>query len=314
MTLQNENKTKSHAVDREIPTEPDTTGENAAQFLFHILNQDSPLKIVDVGANPVNEPPYAAMLKDGRCEVYGFEPHPAAYDQLIAEKGPNEHYFNLAVGDGTQQQLYIIKPSGLTSTVPLEPKGFHYLGHWLGALDNITTVPVDTVRLDDVDELPDIDVLKIDIQGGEKLVFENARKKLANAAVVITEVRHSQLYKDEPMFGGLDLELRAQGLIFHKFMDNKPVVLNSSQFERLKVGGNRNQLVDGDAAYICNLLDPDSLSTAQIKSLAMAGHDIVRSYDLVARCLDLLVARDEVGETAPAQYVDHLPQHFRRDV
>ena len=291
----------------------DETGQVAAQFLFESFNSDDVPNILDVGANPVNEPPYAAMLEAGRCKVYGFEPHKGAFDELMANKGPNEHYFNSAVGDGNSHDLHIVKPSGLTSLLPLRPEGFSYLGHWMGALDNITKERVETVTLDSMDELPSIDVIKIDIQGGEKMVFEHGASKMADAVTVITEVRHSQLYEDEPMFGGLDQELRKQGLIFHKFYDNKPVVLNNSQFKRLNVGGNRNQLVDGDAVYICNLLEPEKVTSKQIRMLAMAAHEIFRSYDLTTRCLDILVERKEVEANTPERYVDNLPQHFRRD-
>ncbi len=291
----------------------DDTGEIAAAYLFDALLTGEIPNIVDVGANPVNEPPYAKMLAAGRCNVYGFEPHQGAYEELLKNKGPNEYYFNTAVGDGKRHDLQIVKPSGFTSLLPLAAEGFDYLGHWTGAADSVTVETVETVKLDDVVDLPEIDLVKIDIQGGEKIVFQNGRNKMSQAVTVISEVRHSQLYHGEPMFGGLDTELRDQGLIFHKFYDNKPVVLNNSQFKRLNVGGNRNQLVDGDAVYICNLISPDDISSRQLRMLAMVSHEVFRSYDLTTRCLDLLVAREEVSPDAPEAYVDRLPAHFRRD-
>ena len=56
-----------------------------------------------------------------------------------------------------------------------------------------------TVALDKIADLPAIDCVKIDIQGGEKIVFENARRVMANAVAVIVEVRWMQLYEGEPM-------------------------------------------------------------------------------------------------------------------
>jgi len=52
----------------------------------------------------------------------------------------------------------------------------------------IERVPLETRRLDDVDEIAHLDLLKIDIQGGEVAVFRNGHKKLAEAVAIQTEV------------------------------------------------------------------------------------------------------------------------------
>lgn len=51
-----------------------------------------------------------------------------------------------------------------------------------------STREVETVRLDDVPETASVDLLKIDIQGGELMVFQNAERRLADALVIQTEV------------------------------------------------------------------------------------------------------------------------------
>jgi len=298
---------------KDYPRQQEDLGQVASDYLINVLKSETLPNILDVGANPVNEPPYLAMLQSGHCNIYGFEPHPGAFAELMENRGEHEFYFNDAVGDGKEHTLQITKPSGFTSLLNLSKKGFDYLGHHQGALDGIEEEPMGTVRLDDVEGLPRIDVVKIDIQGGENMVFENGHDALKDAVAIITEVRHSQLYEDEAMFGGLDRELRGQGFIFHKFLANKRVVLGNSQFKRLNVGPNRNQYIDGDAAYICNLLDPASISTDRIKLLAIVAHDLLRSYDLVTRCLDILVEREVVDADVPEKYVDALPAHHRRE-
>jgi hypothetical protein len=70
-------------------------------------------------------------------------------------------------------------------------------------------------KLDDLEEIQVLDYLKIDVQGGELSVFRSGRAKLADAVVVQTEVSFIQLYKGQPTFGEVDLELRRQGFVPH---------------------------------------------------------------------------------------------------
>ncbi len=60
-----------------------------------------------------------------------------------------------------------------------------------------------------------MDYLKIDVQGSELAIFQNGRRRLADAVVIQTEVSFLPLYKKQPVFGQIDLELRGQGFIPH---------------------------------------------------------------------------------------------------
>ena len=68
--------------------------------LVKILAPQRLTRVVDVGANPLSPPPYAPLLAAELCEVWGFEPQPEAFAQLVAEAGPHEHYLPHAVGSG----------------------------------------------------------------------------------------------------------------------------------------------------------------------------------------------------------------------
>jgi FkbM family methyltransferase len=145
--------------------------------------QDLPvINIVDVGANalaggagePPPQPPYQSLLDKGLALLVGFEPDPAAFLKLQAIKGPRERYLPVAVGDGKRHQLRLCKMSGMNSL--LAPNFdllnlVHRHGAWAQVM---SVVDVDTSRLDDIAEIEAMDYLKIDIQGAEMLVFENA--------------------------------------------------------------------------------------------------------------------------------------------
>ncbi|MFC3118041.1 hypothetical protein ACFOHS_06475 [Jhaorihella thermophila] len=72
--------------------------EQRIGFLQDALKPERPLRIVDVGANPINRPDYQDLLEIGGCEVWGFEPEESAFAALQETAGPGRHYVQRAVG------------------------------------------------------------------------------------------------------------------------------------------------------------------------------------------------------------------------
>lgn len=272
------------------------------------------LRIVDVGANPINPPPYLALLQAGLCDVVGFEPQPEALAELEKTKGPHESYLPYAVGDGTRKTLRLYASGGFTSVFEPDLGAMGFLGkpNW-GRVND--AIPLDTVALDACPEVAPFDLLKIDIQGGEVAVFDGARRLLQSALCVITEVRFYPLYEGEPMLGGVDNALREQGYFLHKFMFSKAAALPSSQLSRLKFRRMRDQLVDGDAVYLRDLRSPEKLSDDELRQIALLAAGVFESHSLALWALDLLVARKAVSSDLPAAYADALPEglHLARE-
>lgn len=280
------------------------------RLLLRDLPFDRTTTIVDVGANPIHAPPYGRLLAAGAVHVVGFEPQAAAFAALQARKGPHETYFPHAVGDGGPVTLNLFRHSGMASTL------MPYLPGHIAVLPRSTATVLgrenlQTVALDDMPDLPPFDMLKIDIQGGELAVFSHARRVMAQAVAVIVELRYHQLYEGEPMLGGIDRDLRAQGFTLHKFLFNKSKMLRNSQTARLSATATADQLVDGDGVYIREPGRLEALATAQIAHLALLAAGVMDSHSLVLVCLDHLVARKAVPKNLPAAYVDRLPDAFK---
>lgn len=275
-------------------------------LLLASLPLPRPTSILDVGANPINEAPYAALLRAGGCHVTGFEPQPAAYAELQRIKGPQESYHPHAVGDGNLQTLHIYASSGLTSIFPPHLPGLRALGcgRWARVLEKLQ---MQTLSLDRIEGLAPCDLLKIDIQGGEKLVFDHATRVLADAVAVIVELRYMQLYEDEPMMGGVDESLRAQGFMLHKFLFNKSQPMPNSQSARLHRRRNADQLIDGDAVYLRHPGRIDGFSDGQVMQLALLAAAVIESHSLALYALDELVRRSLVPADLPGRYADALP-------
>lgn len=178
--------------------------------LSQILKTEVMVDVVDIGSNPIDaEPPYRDLLKAGRARVTGFEPNPDALALLEANKGDNEVYLPFAVADGKTHEFKICKEPGMSSL--LEPNQdllqyFHGFPDW-GQV--VSRQQIDTVQLDDIEDIENLDYLKIDIQGGELLVFENTTRRLSECVVIHTEVEF----------------LRGRGFVFHRFAPLKSRVI-----------------------------------------------------------------------------------------
>jgi FkbM family methyltransferase len=259
---------------------------------------DSPLTVdvVDVGANPIDgDPPYKRLLENGLARVVGFEPNPHALKALNEARGPRETYLPYAVADGKPHTLRFCLSSGWTSLLEPNPtlnQYFHAFSRWGTVLQEVM---VETVRLDDVAEIQTLDHLKIDIQGGELLVFENATRLLSQCAVIQTEVEFLPLYVNQPLFSEVEIFLRSQGFIFHRFWHDarsralQPMLVDNDVHKGL------SQLVDADAVFIRDFTRLDRLPHDTLLRMALIMHDVYHSFDLVLRLLMEIDRRDGGG-------------------
>lgn len=162
-------------------------------LLKGILSTSLPtLEIMDIGAMIEGEDRYDTLVSQDLGRVTGFEPNPDNLDKLQARQGPYR-YFPFFLGDGKAAKFHHARWPGCSSL--LEPNGdvinlFSTIGAEAGTgnFAVIETSEVETVRLDDIDELPFPDYVKIDVQGAELMVMENALKAFSEVLVLETEV------------------------------------------------------------------------------------------------------------------------------
>lgn len=272
------------------------------------LDLAAPLSIVDVGANPLGKPVYKPLLSAGLAHVWGFEPNATAFAQL--EGTDHASYLPLAVGAGGAATLHSYPASEMSSLYPMSESAIGYLGHFRRHLGQDDKISIVTQRLDDISEINRIDLLKVDAQGAERDVIAHGQGKLAEAVMVIAEMRFYRLYDGEPMLHDLDRTLRDQGFVLHRFLHQKARMLNHSQKARVNARAMSSQLIDGDAVYIRSLEDRSTWSDAQLRALALLA-TCIGSHDLALMALDTLVARGLARKTLPGAYVDLLPQEMR---
>jgi len=265
-------------------------------------------QVIDIGANPIDgDPPYKPMLSAGLCQVIGFEPQEKAYQKLLAQAGPNERYLRHVLGDGSRHVLNVCREPGMTSLLEPDPATLEVFEAFKGWSEIVRRVPVDTRRLDEIDEIEAIDFLKIDVQGSELSIFRSGRVKLGQAVAIQTEVSFVRLYRNQPVFGEIDLELRGQGFIPHALVAVRkwpiaPSLIDNTPTKAL------NQLLEADFVYVRDFSRPESLSDEQLKHLALIAHHCYQSADLAVRCIMLLRHRKVLSADAEQAYLASLPR------
>ena len=258
------------------------------------------IEILDVGAAIGESPSYQPLVDAGKARITGFEPNVEECQRLNEAYGGTHRFFPHFVGDGKpavfHETNWVLTGSLLEPTQPLLEK--------FQNLNEVTTLvarhPVNTVRLDDLTDLGSIDFIKIDIQGGELAVFQNALRVLAGTLVIQTEVEFVEMYKRQPMFADVDIFLRDRGFQFHTFTG-----FGMRAFKPLVVGGNPNmglrQYLWSDAIYVRDWMALDYLSEMKLMKLAVIANDILSSFDLAHL---ILVALDKnLGSDFAARYL-----------
>jgi FkbM family methyltransferase len=267
--------------------------------LLDILPEGERLEILDVGAAFNGNPPYQELIDAGRARLTAFEPDQGECDRLNQLYGEHHRILPYFAGDGNPATFHETNRS-LTGSL-YEPNT-----NLLEKFQNLAvlTTPVakhdvETVRIDDIQEIDRVDYFKLDIQGGELTVLQNAQQALISTLLIEVEVEFVPLYKDQPMFADVDSFLRSIGFQFHSFNS-----MGGRSFKPMAPGGNINapfrQLLWTDALYISDWMTLERLSEAELRRYAVLAHDILGSFDLAHFILAELDTR--TGEAMATLY------------
>jgi len=263
---------------------------------------DPSLQIVDVGASSLGDgtEPYAELARFCRVCVTGFEPDATALAELQGrhEGDPGRRYLPHFVGDGRAATFH---ETNWSLTGSLLPPNRPVLDRYqnLGSLTMARAAhAVGTVRLDDVIEPGGMDLLKIDVQGGEGLVFDGAQARLDECLLVWTEVEFLELYRGQPLFGEIDRQLRARGLQFYAFagIGHRPLASWDGGADGVPLP-RRFQQVWGDAIYLPTQERVAQLDADRALRLALITHHLLGAWD---HCHAALLQFEAAGGCAGA--------------
>ncbi len=255
--------------------------------LLDYFPEDFQINILDIGASFSEEPPYQSLVDAGRARIIGFEPNAEECERLNLEYGEPHRFFPHFVGDGKPGTFH--ETNWMLTGSLYEPNSslLEKFQNLAELVTPVATHAVTTTKVDDIADIGDVDFFKIDIQGGELAVFQNAVQALAGTLVIQTEVEFLELYKGQPMFADVDMFLREIGFQFHTFNGFggrafKPLVLNNDVNQGLR------QMLWSDAIYVKDWMDLSDLDVTKLQKYAVIAHDLLHSYDLAHFVLQVL--------------------------
>ncbi|WP_207459125.1 FkbM family methyltransferase [Azospirillum sp. SYSU D00513] len=215
------------------------SGKMAARDRFadaHALLGGKARLVLDVGANR------GAVTRHFRTQypeavVHAFEPIPSLADELRQNFAQDSQVIvhGCAVGAKAATVPFHVTRNLVSSSL-YRPS--QMLGRYHGenvSIDETMEVPVRT--LSDLFAGQFIDLLKLDIQGGELQAFIGAGPKLlSHVHIILTEVMFSPSYEGQDLFADVDAYLRGSGFRLFNLYD-----LYSHP---------DGQLLQGDALYV----------------------------------------------------------------
>lgn len=270
---------------------------------LQFLELEQPIRCIDVGALALNgkPEPWVEWAQMGCAEVLGFEPLQEECEQLNAqakERGMAIRYLPWALGDGNKHTLHITNEP-MTSSLfkPARPTIdlFPALGE---IMQVIREEVVKTRRLDDIKEAQGADFIKLDVQGAELMILQNAQEVLRSASVVQCEVEFIELYEGQPLMSDVDAFLRTQGFAFLRFdyttgRPFKPLQLNAAPLQAI------SQTLWADAIYVRDFRRLGDWNSRQLRAASFILHELYDSVDLVAFLLAELDRRSTINFYEP---------------
>ena len=219
------------------------------------LLKHNPIVVVDVGASGGLHPRWGEFTSCYRAVL--FEPDKRAYDLLSPNSAENLVVLNSALSHIKEERdLYLCRKQNVSSV-------YYPNVTFLERFPNpqrfgvIETVRVEADTLDNqlrLNGIPEIDFIKIDVQGHELPILQGAANSLERCVGLELEVEFAPLYVDQPLFSDVDAFVREQG--FELFDLRKSYwKRRGSRLAGYTTG--KGQLVFGDALY---LKSPESLN------------------------------------------------------
>ncbi|MGD9883986.1 MAG: FkbM family methyltransferase [Reyranella sp.] len=266
-----------------------------------------PISVADIGAACIAEVPvYRPLLDAGLAHLHAFEGDPRQIEKIRETYRGKVTVRDCFLSDGSIHTLHVATTeSGMTSLLRPNATALRFFNGFplFGQIHE--TRPVQTIRLDDVGGLPDIDFLKLDVQGAELTVLEHGLHRLASCVAIQLEVSYVCLYENQPSFGEVDLFMRRNGFLPHCFLEVKKwsiaPMLRGNDARRPF-----NQLLESDIVYVRNLLSLQALSARQLRKLSLIAHYCFSSFDLAVRILIELESRGAIASETHRRYLEIL--------
>jgi FkbM family methyltransferase len=179
-------------------------GKNAFAEQVNLIGQDAKV-IFDVGANRGQTAErYLVLFPD--AAIYCFEPFPDSYKHIVEQFSADRRVrpYPLAVSEVIGVcSFHTFTNSVTNSLLPAVSDVYRFVE--AGQMENTGVLTVESITVDEFcrrESIGHVDILKLDIQGGEVKAFRGAERMLSERRVglVYTEVLFVPVYQEQGNF------------------------------------------------------------------------------------------------------------------
>lgn len=253
---------------------------------------DEDVTIIDIGASKptTSENKLLKVAKHPNVKTIGFE----ANKDLCAERqknaSENEQFYPYFIADGQTRPFYEMQNPQTSS---LYEPNIELLTKFqdLYREQTVNVIEVETTKLDDVG-IEDADLIKLDIQGAELLALQGGRELYKKATLIDVEVEFLPIYKDQPLFSDVDIELRENDFHLMRFNDIFSRQLQPCVFSNDIHHSGAVQLWAYSAYYMRNLLSLKALPTNKLIKMAFLIDAVWNQKDVPMHILYMLDQRE----------------------
>lgn len=270
--------------DKQPLTLPEARSEEEPESQEFEWQLDEPITIIDNAAVLPRDPSYPKWMAIGHLTVISFDPASVLNKNVEAlrEYGELHHYPHALLGDGQPATLYAALDAEKGSTLkPLpEAQQSEYLRD---KVKTLAELPINTVRLDDIEGLPSVDMLVLDDLHDAIKVLENGEQTLKNTLLIQVKVALQPTHERQPNLAELQHWAAGNGFRFYTFQNpqHRSHLPESVPAEKRQA----TELTSTDAVFLPSHERMAELSDNQRTKLAFLLHTM---YDIKDMAFSLL--------------------------
>lgn len=238
---------------------------------------------LDHGATLVSNNIFNELQQLDAFATIAFDPANKVADaSRLQEDGELHHYPHVALGDGREGTLFACLDPAMTATLEPLPSELQ-LPDREQTSRVLAKLPINTLRLDDIQGLESIDWLLLDNMNDSLKILEHGEKALENTLLVQVRVNFTPTHKQQPELTQISHWLARHGFSFYRLNNLEHHSHLPKRDDLLKQQA--TQLIHADAIFIPNTKRMDELTDNQRLKLAFVLHTVYGIQDLANKLL-----------------------------
>ncbi|MGP8292357.1 tetratricopeptide repeat protein [Vreelandella zhanjiangensis] len=249
-------------------------------------NLQGRLVVVDNAARLPREDNFRELMASNAFGVIAFDPVSRVAADEVAEVEEFQHVPHALLGDGQPATLYATLDAEFSA--PLAPLPAEQLPKSVrSGASVLTRLPINTLRLNDIEGLASLDWLILDEQSDAMAVLENGEKALADTLLLQVGVAFQPTHHRQPNLAEISHWASRHGFSFYRLNNPKHRSLMPARDD---IGRPQaTQLATADALFIPS---PDRLATLEFKQCQRLAFMLDTVFGIHDLPYQLLAERD----------------------